>query len=70
MKRSVIEQKLNEAMIRRSSAQNEDWRLTRDIDYHDRQASTVRKERQRARNKKDRADATIAKLSALLNASI
>lgn len=67
MKRSVIEAKLNEAMRRKSSAQSEEWHLTGKIEYHDREASSIRKDRQRQRNKKDRADAAIARLNRLLS---
>lgn len=66
MKRSVIEQKLNDAMIRRSRAQANEWHLTSEINYHDRRASEIRKDRQKERGKKDRADAAIAKYSMLL----
>ncbi len=68
MKLSTIETKLNEAMRRFDSAKNEDWRLTRDVDYHDRCASEIRKERQKSRNKKDRAEEAIKKYSAMLQA--
>lgn len=63
MKRSIIEQKLNDAMQRRSSAQNEEWYLTRKIEYHDSEATSIRKDRQKQRSKKDRADAAIARLN-------
>lgn len=70
MKRSVIEQRLNEAMSRRDSAQANEWHLTGEIDYHDRRASEIRKDRQKVRNKKDRAEAAILKLNALLQQAI
>lgn len=63
MKRSIIETKLNEAMVRLESAKHTKWRLTRDIDYHDQQASSIRKDRQKAINKEDRASAAIVRLS-------
>lgn len=66
MKRSVIEQKLNDAMRRRASAQVDEWHLTSEIEYHDRRASEIRKNRQKVRSKKDRADAAILRLNAML----
>jgi len=70
MKRSVIEQKLNEAMGRRDSAQANEWHLTREIEYHDQRASEIRKDRQKLRSKKDRAEAAIVKLSAMLQQAV
>lgn len=66
MKRSVIEQKLNDAMGRRASAQADEWHLTSEIEYHDQRASEIRKNRQKVRSKKDRADAAIVRLNAML----
>jgi hypothetical protein len=63
MKRSVLEQKLNDAMQRRSRAQNEEWYLTDKIKYHDSEATSIRKDRQKQRAKKDRAEAAIARLN-------
>lgn len=70
MKRSVIEQRLNDAMRRKNSAQAEEWRLTGEIEYHDRRASAIRKERQKERAKMDRAEAAIKKYSAILQQAI
>jgi hypothetical protein len=70
MKRSTVEKKLNDAMARRSSALGDEAYYTRDIDYHDSEASRIRKRRQAARNKRDRADAAIAKLNKLLSTDI
>lgn len=66
MKRSVIEQRLNDAMQRQDSAEREERHLTGRIDYHDWEASRIRKDRQKQRSKKDRAEAAIAKLNSLL----
>lgn len=66
MKRSVIEQKLNEALQRLAAALGEERYFTSEIMYHDRCASETRKERQKARDKKARAEAAIAKLSSML----
>lgn len=68
MKRSVIEQKLNDAMQRHSSAQCQERWLTDKINSFDREASDKRKDRQRERGKMVRASVTIAKLNALLGA--
>lgn len=69
MKRSVIEQKLNDAMRRKSSAQSQAWYLTGKINDYDSEASRLRKDRQRERSKIDRADVSIAKLNILLGAA-
>jgi hypothetical protein len=70
MKRSVIEQKLNDAMSRRASAQANEWHLTSEIKYHDQRVSEIRKDRQKVRNKKDRAEAAIVRLSAMLQQAV
>jgi peptidoglycan hydrolase CwlO-like protein len=63
MKRSKIEEKLNDAMQRKSSAEWDERSLTSDINYHDGEASRIRKRRQSARSKIDRAKATIERLT-------
>lgn len=70
MKRSTIEAKLNEAMQRHVAADRDEDYFTGQINYHDREASRLRKLRQGHRNKKDRALATIAKLNKLLSTDI
>lgn len=67
MKKSTIEQKLNDAMQRLHSAQADDWHLTGQINYHDSEASRIRKQRQRARSKADRAKTSIANLHLALS---
>lgn len=70
MKRSVLEAKLNDAMRRKHSAMSDERSLTGDINYHDREASRIRKDRQKARAKRDRADAAILTYSALLQKAL
>ncbi len=70
MKRSTLESQLNAAMRRRESAFWDEASFTSSINYHDSEASRIRKQRQAARNKKDRADATIARLNKLLSEDI
>lgn len=66
MKQTVIQQRLNDAMRRRADAQSDEWRLSSEIQYHDRQASEIRKTRQKSRSKKDRAEKAVLRYSALL----
>lgn len=66
MKRSVVEKKLNDAMRRLRSAESSERSFTIDIDYHDAEASRIRKLRQRVRNQKDRAERTILQMHARL----
>lgn len=66
MKRSTIEKKLNEAMERKVSALSEEYSTTREIKYHDEEATRYRKKRQAARAKKERAENTIINLSRAL----
>lgn len=66
MKRSTIEQKLNAAMQRKSNAEQDERYLTGQINYHDAEASRIRKSRQAHRSKRDRAIDTIARLNAKL----
>jgi hypothetical protein len=61
-----IQAKLLEAQQRLSSAESDDRYFTNDINYHDQLASEIRKKRQRARSKKDRAVEAIARYKALL----
>lgn len=65
MKRSVVEQQLYDAIRRHADAKSDEWRLTSEIDYHDRRASENLKDRQKARNKKDRAEVAIVRLTAM-----
>lgn len=67
MKREKIERKLDDAARRLGSAKADEQRYTRDIDWHDSEASRIRKLRQAARNKADRAQATITRLAAQLH---
>lgn len=70
MKKSVIEKRLNEAMQRRNSAESDEHYYTGKINYHDAEATDLRKKRQALRSKKDRASAAIARLNAqLINAT-
>lgn len=69
MKRSKIEEKLNEAMQRLSSAVNDEYYYTGKINYHDAEASGIRKKRQAARSKKDRAQAAVERLTQQLHES-
>lgn len=66
MKRSVVEQKLNEAMNRRQRAMAQESYLTYDIKHHDAEASRIRKDRQKERAKVDRAQRSIERLTQLL----
>jgi hypothetical protein len=66
MKRSTIEKKLNEAMERKVSALSSEYHLDGQIKYHDSEATRLRKQRQAARSKKDRAELAIINLSQAL----
>jgi len=66
MKRSVIEQRLKDAEARKRSAVAQEYYLDGRIRYHDEEASILRKERQKERARKSRADAAIRKLSVAL----
>lgn len=67
MKREKIERKLEDAARRLNSAKLDDYMYSRDIDHHDSEASRIRKLRQAARNKVDRAQATITRLAMQLH---
>jgi hypothetical protein len=66
LKRSTIEQRLNDAMRRRTEAQSDEWHLDGQIRYHDEEATRLRKRRQQHRAKKDRADRAIIELTTQL----
>ena len=67
MSREKKERKLEEAARRLASATGDERMYSRDIDWHDSEASRIRKLRQAARNKMDRAQATITRLAAELH---
>lgn len=67
MIREKKERKLEAAARRLGSAEADERAYTRDINWHDSEASRIRKLRQAARNKKDRAQATIARLAGELH---
>jgi len=67
MSREKIEAKLLAAVRRGQNAQNDEWSYTREIDWHDSEASRIRKLRQKARNRKDRAEATVKRLAQQLH---
>lgn len=58
-----LQEKLNAASMRLANAIGNERMHTRDINYHDEQASRIRKLRQAERSKIDRAKATINRLS-------
>lgn len=62
MSDEMNDKRLEGAVRRRSEAMSDEHYLTGQIDYHDAEASRLRKERQKARNKKARADAAILRI--------
>ena len=51
------------AVSRKREAESDERYLTGQIEYHAAQASRLRKERQKARSKKDRANAAILRIA-------
>lgn len=63
MKKTAIEKQAAAAMQRLNSAESDERYYTNDIDHHDREASRIRKLRQKARARKDRAKAAMQRLA-------
>ena len=63
MKKTQIEKQAVAAAQRLATAERDERYYTNDIDHHDREASRIRKLRQKARARKDRAKAAIQRLA-------